>query len=216
MSSEPIVFIGPGSEWFWSMAQLLVVAVSLFALYRQVKAQAAGNAFARIEGLQRHWESKVMTHARLATALALRQSGTPYPLPGGARLTADYMEDIWDLLQAGVLSIAEVKSTWGLSVQVWWQLLQPLVDLERQREGRLTYPGFEALAMLMAKEMAKDGFARIQLDAETRREYIEQAIARTASRLRVLIAAESDRLPEGAGAATEDEVDRDPTTNPEE
>lgn len=27
LSNEPIVLIGPGSEWFWSMAQFVIVAL---------------------------------------------------------------------------------------------------------------------------------------------------------------------------------------------
>ena len=40
INTDGMSFIGPGSEWFWTMLQVLVVAVSLLGLYRQLRLQA--------------------------------------------------------------------------------------------------------------------------------------------------------------------------------
>ena len=109
-----------------------------------------------------------MTHARLAASLSLRDGTRPYPMVAGARLVANYMEDIYDLFDRGYLTEAEVLSTWGGAVQVWWQLLQPLIEAERQHDGIAVYPGFEALARKMAQAQLKRGDTPIKLDDQTR------------------------------------------------
>ena len=39
INTDGLAFFGPGSEWFWSMLQFAVVAITLYAIYRQLRAQ---------------------------------------------------------------------------------------------------------------------------------------------------------------------------------
>lgn len=39
IDTDGLAFFGPGSEWFWSMLQFLAVAITFFAIYRQLRAQ---------------------------------------------------------------------------------------------------------------------------------------------------------------------------------
>ena len=34
-----MTIFGPGSEWFWSMLQFVVVGITFYAIYRQLRAQ---------------------------------------------------------------------------------------------------------------------------------------------------------------------------------
>lgn len=65
MSSEPIVFIGPGSEWFWSMAHLVVVAVTLIGIYYQFRLQRAAATFEQLNRLQKEWGAEHLARATL-------------------------------------------------------------------------------------------------------------------------------------------------------
>jgi len=65
VSSEPIVFFGPGSEWFWSMAQFVVVAVTLIGIYYQFRLQRAANAFEQLKRIGEQWESEQMLVQRV-------------------------------------------------------------------------------------------------------------------------------------------------------
>ncbi len=51
---------GPGSEWFWSMAQFLVVTITLIAIYRQLSAQRSANALQLIVSLNDQWDGDRM------------------------------------------------------------------------------------------------------------------------------------------------------------
>ena len=41
---DGLALIGPGSEWFWSMLQFVIVAITLMTIYRQLRLQASAGA----------------------------------------------------------------------------------------------------------------------------------------------------------------------------
>jgi hypothetical protein len=55
LSGEPIVLIGPGSEWFWSMAQFVVVAITFLAIYYQLRLQRHTAAIEQVREISREW-----------------------------------------------------------------------------------------------------------------------------------------------------------------
>ena len=76
---ETMNLFGPGSEWFWSMAQFLLLAATLLGLYRQLRQQNAANALHRIETLQGEWDSPRLIYARLAVAIWRKHRTSPTP-----------------------------------------------------------------------------------------------------------------------------------------
>ena len=44
INTNGLAIFGPGSEWFWSMAQFVVVVVTLVGIYRQLRAQGGERA----------------------------------------------------------------------------------------------------------------------------------------------------------------------------
>ena len=39
LDTDGLAIFGPGSEWFWSMLQFVVVAITVYGIYRQLRAQ---------------------------------------------------------------------------------------------------------------------------------------------------------------------------------
>ena len=39
INTDGMAFIGPGSEWFWTMLQFLALAITFYAIYRQLRGQ---------------------------------------------------------------------------------------------------------------------------------------------------------------------------------
>ena len=72
INTDGLVLVGPGSEWLWAAAQFVVVIVTMIGLYRQLRQGNAGVAIARIETLQKTWDSRQMTHAKVRACLAMR------------------------------------------------------------------------------------------------------------------------------------------------
>jgi hypothetical protein len=72
LSTEGLTLFGPGSEWFWSMLQFVVVAITLVGIYVQLRQARAASAFNQAGALQEQWEAERMVRRRLAIAVALR------------------------------------------------------------------------------------------------------------------------------------------------
>jgi hypothetical protein len=54
-SGEPIVLIGPGSEWFWTAVSGLVLAVTFLAIWRQLRLARSANAFEQLDRFTSEW-----------------------------------------------------------------------------------------------------------------------------------------------------------------
>jgi hypothetical protein len=192
---DNLTIIGPGSEWFWAMAQLVVVAVSLGAVYRQLKTQGAANALTRITSLQRHWESSTLALARLQAALRLR-----YPdgsgIDGPLLLIGGFFDDIWDLYENGYLTRGDIVANWGLSAYNWWHLVRAEVEGMREADREPAYSGFEKLAATAAKALGAEGIVLPNFDDATRRRYLELAIKRNRGELEIFRDAQAGIIPE--------------------
>ena len=58
ISTDEMVFIGPGSEWFWTAVSGLVLAVTFVAIYRQLTLARSANAFTQLNALVDEWQGE--------------------------------------------------------------------------------------------------------------------------------------------------------------
>ena len=189
MSTEPIVFVGPGSEWFWAMAQFVVVAVTLLGIYYQFRLQRAANAFEQLNRLGEQWDSEPMLRARLAAlrAIAAGREGSEASLS----LIGNYWESVATLVRQGHVNERVVAETYGNNTAVWWSAFQG--GIRQMREQRLDptiFENFEWLAGRFTEDGLKSGAAAY--DQATRARVFEAAIPALAERIRM---AEESRLP---------------------
>ena len=57
INTDGMAFIGPGSEWFWTALSGIVLAVTFFAIYRQLVLARGASAREQLESLDREWSS---------------------------------------------------------------------------------------------------------------------------------------------------------------
>lgn len=134
---DGLVVIGSGSEWFWSMLQFVIVAITLYAIYRQVRLQASAGAIDQATALQRDWHSSErLMRSRLAVLVALREGINPAT---GARAACSEVGNFWErvgyLVKSGHIDRRLVHEYFGNSVQLWWAWLGPSVKFWREAEG---------------------------------------------------------------------------------
>lgn len=120
-----LALIGPGSEWFWSMLQFVIVALTLYAIYRQLRLQASASAIEQATALQRDWHaSELLMRSRLAVLIARRDGADP---GATVRAAASEIGNFWErvglLVRAGHLDRRLVYEYLGGQVQLWWALL---------------------------------------------------------------------------------------------
>jgi hypothetical protein len=130
---DGLTIIGPGSEWFWSAASGIVLAVTFVALYRQLRVQAAAAALAQIEAMTAPSE-KLARHGLVLLQAMIKNPTVRTPLPeGAAAWVENYLERQATMARKGFMNVDLLldldSSTW----QTWWWLLEPDVRLSRAR-----------------------------------------------------------------------------------
>jgi hypothetical protein len=193
INTDGIALIGPGSEWFWTMAQFAAVVVTLVAIYRQLRAQGSSNALARLEALSSRYESRGMTLARLHTALCLRFDAEP--TPGRAMRQVDgFFTDLENLYDGGHITLAEIDYNWGSSMRVWRALMRDAMARERTLDGEAERPPGRLLPRI-EERARKRGDRPIVIDETNRSSWLDEAIRRTTDALQLLNEADDHTIP---------------------
>lgn len=190
MGTEPIVFWGPGSEWFWTMLQTVVVAITLVGIYYQFRLQRAANAFEQLSRIAERWESEEMFRARLDVARAF-VAGDEMP-HGALNLIGDHWESVASLVRQRHVDEHLVSDTLGGAAAVWWTAFaDELGRIRRERMDPTLLANFEWLAKRASADGVKAG-STPGYDREALRSIFEAGIPSLADRIRM---AEASRLP---------------------
>lgn len=168
---------GPGSEWFWSFAQVLIVVVSLFGIYRQLRSQAATNAVQRIEVLQGRWSSLQMTYAKLEFALAVKAADGPISFQAYLPIL-DYFAELAGLELEGYIGLDEIGGNFGLPLQIWTVIGGPALEALRAENDRPElYGEVDALVEKVRAWYRREGRRPVTVDADSIRRSLDFLIA---------------------------------------
>jgi hypothetical protein len=182
---ENLTLIGSGSEWFWSMAQFVVVVITLGGIYRQLRSQGAANAVQRIDSLQGHFSTERMDYLKLAVALELKRGEATTATMAKARPILDFFANLEDLYVHRYISISEVVDNWGRPLEVWSALLKPVIERQRRLEGIADIYDFKRLLVPIREEFRKRGIAPLELDDQEQAEWLDFIIDTFAASLRL-------------------------------
>jgi len=200
VNPEGSAILGPGSEWFWAMAQFIVVVVTLFAIYRQLRTQAAANALAQVESLDRWYRSREMAVAELQAAIDLRRGVAPPQVDARMLVIAQFFEYLWHLRQSGFIGLREIDEWFGARVQIWWRLLRPVIERSRQIEGEpRLFEGLEKLDGLCGTRALERGSPRAYFLDVPPESLLDEVIERRTDYLRLLNDVASDLIPPATG-----------------
>lgn len=135
INTEGLALIGPGSEWFWSMLQFVVVAVTLVGIYYQLRIAQSANAFTQLNELVDEWQGERMVRKRLAVLAAIRDGAALADVPASpAADVANYWEKVAALARAGHVSVNLVAEGLGAADR-WWGTLGPWVAKVRVEDA---------------------------------------------------------------------------------
>lgn len=214
---EGSAIFGPGSEWFWSMAQFIIVAVTLLGIYYQLRLARSANAFDVVNRLAEDWDSEYTTRQTLDIYRALQDSAIAADIPeGAATFLINYWERAAGLVRTGHLDRSLVYDYMGSRCRWWWAALSPNLHRARvEAEDPTIGEHFEWLAGQMA-QMDKDAKVGVPYDDDhvlstlARRVQTAQERLRNAEELRsVIIRSVSTESPQ---ASTSDPRGRNPAT----
>jgi hypothetical protein len=155
---DDFVILGPGSEWFWTMVSGVVLAVTFYAIYRQLSLQRGAAAIEQVRALSREWNDERMTRARLDALTGIRDGASPAATLIAGTEVADFWEDMAYLVRAGSMDRRRIYDSLGPSVRIWWGLLAPSAALAREEaDDRGIWVDFEWLAAIFAEFDRKAG-----------------------------------------------------------
>ena len=149
LNTEGLSLFGPGSEWFWSMLQFLVVAVTLLGIYSQLRVSQSANAFAQLDTLEHELRGERLTRRRLRCLIALRDEGPAADLDEavGCGVASVLGEDRRSLARVGHLETSMLTESIGGDCEAWWAILEPSMLRDREADGDPTlWTHFEWLA----------------------------------------------------------------------
>lgn len=165
-----IAVFGPGSEWFWAMAQFIVLSVTGLAIYRQLRAQGSANALQAQAALVARWNAPEMVRLRVATMMAIASGTSTQPVT--LRLVGNFFAEMAALRTHRHLRPTDSWEIWSGQIQLWWALVLPWISEIRSKNSGL-YGEFEELAAEMAQldlERHVPNFDIHDLDARVERE----------------------------------------------
>jgi hypothetical protein len=142
---DGLILIGPGSEWFWTAFQGVVVAASLWALFRQLRMQTAQKMRDDVASLQAEYYSERMLRYRLVVSTAFRDGTAPNELPQGAAFALEHFwEEVAGFTKAKHLDKRVMADYLGTHACVAWTALEPFIQYIRQElQDDLFAEGFE-------------------------------------------------------------------------
>jgi hypothetical protein len=187
ISTEEMVLIGPGSEWFWTAVSGVVLAVTFVAIYRQLTVARSANAFTQLNALVDEWQAEWLVRKRLAVLIAVRDGVAAAEIPESpAGSIANYWEKVAALARAGHVAPTLIAEGLG-AVDNWWGILGPWVSKVRADEGNpQLFEHFEWLATTLVRLHPQLAF-----NAEFLARTIDERVASAEADLRDLVAMRS-------------------------
>jgi hypothetical protein len=182
---DGMAFIGPGSEWFWTAVSGIVLAVTFYAIYRQLRLQRSQAAIDQLNAIEKEYDSERMLRHQLDVLLAVQAGVDPAHLPtGSAAAIANYFDKLGQLVHEGHVDAGLVG---GLVVktQVWWATLEPWMRHNETASGVRTDEGdFRWLAVKLGELSRRDGDTQ-EVDETYLRSSRPYLITRTQDQIRV-------------------------------
>lgn len=167
---DGMALFGPGSEWFWTMAQFLLLTVTALAIYRQLRAQGSANALSAQASLLAEWDSAGMVRLRLASLMHIASGEREQP--PGFRIVGNFFARMASLVTHRHLLPTDSWELWSGQTQFWWALASPWLPAIRSPNPGI-WGEFEDMAATMAALDRKNGvpnFIPSDLSARVERE----------------------------------------------
>lgn len=165
---EDIVLIGPGSEWFWVMAQFLALAGTGAAILRQLRVERSATLYEHMTQWDHEFQGPEMTRAKLALLLAIQGRSVDEGIPRDADEIPDFFERIGYLVSRGHVDPDDFwnDGAWQV-VEFYWNLLEAHIGHDRSSSGNTDlYQWFEWLEREMRRLDRRHGHSRARLDRE--------------------------------------------------
>jgi hypothetical protein len=185
INTDGMAFIGPGSEWFWAAVSGVVLAVTFFAIYRQLRLQRGQAAIEQVEAFRREWTSERWSRTRLDALLTYRDTTDPQKLDTPSMdAIASYWENVALLVRRHYLDGELLLELDAGSCEPWWVILSPIIHWLRVESNAPTlFANFEWLSAQGAANSRRKG--ELPFTEERIRKHLDYRIATNRAAIRL-------------------------------
>ena len=185
ISTEEMVFIGPGSEWFWTAVSGIVLAATFIAIYRQLRMSGSAAAIEQLDAILRETNTEAQDLYALEILRAVRD-GTAWAdiSEAAAAAVGDQWERIATLTRLGHIDVKLLREWTPYGPQTVWLCLKANTLRAREKTGDArSLCNLEWLAGEMANSDRREGIAPVTMDGIMRD--LDRQIERYEGKVRV-------------------------------
>lgn len=174
---QDLVIVGPGSEWFWVMAELLVLVLTGIAIFRQLRAQRSASLYEQLTEMNREFAEPWMVRNKLALMLEIQGRDPEAGFPYGSDEIADFFQRVGYLVSKKHLGAEDVWNDSRSIIAFYWSVLGPYIEHDREANDDPTfYNWFEWLELEMRRIDMKRTGRTAAFDPATRADQIARRI----------------------------------------
>ena len=191
ISTDEMVFIGPGSEWFWTAVSGVVLAVTFIAIYRQLRLARDAEAIRMLDNFYAEWNSERMLRYRIDITRWISGGHHVTSQPRGSlNAVGNFWEKLGTLGHRGHLDTVLLWDAFAADCVVTWYDLEPYVQRDRDETGDPRFfEHFEWMARRMDELDRRSGAEA--LSRETWATLFQTRLASQEEKLRVEVALRS-------------------------
>ena len=167
---------GQNSEWFWTMVQAIVVGLTLYFIYKQIKIQRASNMLATLNALTVRWESDSMRKARVEVCQQFLANNLNIDNDNTVRILL-FFEELGLYYKKKVIDTDILWDMYDHRIQTCWDVLEPLISEYRAHlKDDTYYDKFEYMVNELQKYSEKQGLTVKPKTTIEKRKYAELTV----------------------------------------
>lgn len=155
------------STWIWGFLQFLAVAITLPAIYIQMRIQAASHVVSTLHQINSRWHSSAMLRARKEYCeqwLAGKEE-----IDGVGETIAEFFEELGTYVRIKAVPKKIFWETYSWYVEYYFKMLRPGIQSVKQRySDKLLYSEFEWLEREIGKISKRKGAPSLADDEAAR------------------------------------------------
>ena len=171
-------FWGIGSEWFWAFGQFVVVAITLFFIYKQVKIQTASHVVQSVCTIQERWHSEAMQRVRFDVCNRWNKSRENFDeFDGACEHIANFFEELGTFVKIGAIPKETMWDVQSWNIEYYWGMLKNGIEGNRKECEEYVYSDFENLFRTMRE--ISDGKGAPSVDEASIGKFVKREIRGT-------------------------------------
>lgn len=122
---DGMAIFGPGSEWLWTMAQFVALAITGLAIFRQLRAQAWANQFSLFRQYSDEFNGELMIRTKLNALIDVSEGARR--LTPSIEVVGQFFDNVASGQDNGHMNSRYAWEEFGGVAQRYWSVFEPIL-----------------------------------------------------------------------------------------